>query len=307
MQADFGKQALVECIGKLYVTDTEEVAAFDVIIRIQVVDRVLGVQQRLGIGSTFPVPTVQPLFEVVELGEVVVIPRAEYLVTALSHHVDPQRPVLVVHSEGETVSYFRGRITYHGTVFRSNFSVSVDICEFQVTGGDGGERVLGRCVYVGLRLINAFYLITVEVTDRIACHCITLLLVSGDDRVSFLNQTLHFILDGGQVGTDRISPFADLVAPGHSHFYSFILNLSQVTYPRNCSGNTGNFGQQVFRILHIINTFKMQSVAEKIRFKSGFPSFHFFPTEIRIGQIGKLIARIDDRRFAEYGGISVAQ
>ena len=75
LQADFGKQALVECIGKLYVTDTEEVAAFDVIIRIQVVDRVLGVQQRLGIGSTFPVPTVQPLFEVVELGEVVVIPR----------------------------------------------------------------------------------------------------------------------------------------------------------------------------------------------------------------------------------------
>ena len=84
LQADFGKQALVECIGKLYVTDTEEVAAFDVIIRIQVVDRVLGVQQRLGIGSTFPVPTVQPLFEVVELGEVIVIPRAEYLVTALS-------------------------------------------------------------------------------------------------------------------------------------------------------------------------------------------------------------------------------
>ena len=134
-----------------------------------------------------------------------------------------------------------------------------------------------------------------------------MLLVSGDDRVSFLNQTLHFILDGGQVGTDRISPFADLVAPGHSHFYSFILNLSQVTYPRNCSGNTGNFGQQVFGVFLVINTFKMQSVAEKIRFKSGFPSFHFFPTEIWIGQIGKLIARIDDRRFAEYGGISVAQ
>jgi len=47
-----------------------------------------GVQQRLGVGRTFSVPAVQTLFQVVELGKIVVIPCTENLVSALSHHVD---------------------------------------------------------------------------------------------------------------------------------------------------------------------------------------------------------------------------
>ena len=39
-----------------------------------VVDGMFGVQQRLGVGRTFSVPAVQALFQVVELGKIVVIP-----------------------------------------------------------------------------------------------------------------------------------------------------------------------------------------------------------------------------------------
>ena len=33
----------------------------------------------------------------------------------------------------------------------------------------------------------------------------------------------------------------------------------------------------------------MQAVAKQVRFKSGFPGFYFFPTQVRIRKIGKLV------------------
>ena len=61
LQAYFGKEGLVERVSKLHVTDAEEAAVFDVILRIQVVDRMFGVQQRLAVGGTFSVPAVHAL------------------------------------------------------------------------------------------------------------------------------------------------------------------------------------------------------------------------------------------------------
>ena len=55
-----------------------------------------------------------------------------------------------------------------------------------------------------MRLVYACHLVTVEETDRIARHRVTLLFVSGDNGVSVLNEALHLILDGGQVGADRV-------------------------------------------------------------------------------------------------------
>ena len=49
----------------------------------------------------------------------------------------------------------------------------------------------------------------------------------------------------------------------------------------------------------------MQAVAKHIRFKACFPSFHFFPSKVRIRQIGQLIARIDGGRIAKHSSKSI--
>ena len=56
----------------------------------------LRIQQGLGIACTRSVPAVHALFHEVELVPVVVVPGTEYLVTALSHHVDAELPVFIV-------------------------------------------------------------------------------------------------------------------------------------------------------------------------------------------------------------------
>lgn len=63
LQADFREQAFVECISKLHIADAEETAAFDVIIRIQRVDGMFGVQQWAGCRKSLrraSVPNVAP-------------------------------------------------------------------------------------------------------------------------------------------------------------------------------------------------------------------------------------------------------
>ena len=261
----------------------------------------------MAVGCSFSVPAVHALCQIVELGKVIVVPCTEDLVSALSHHIDTKRPVLVIHAERETVSDIRCRITYHGTVCGSDLSVVIDIGEFQVTGSNCSKCILRGRFDIVFRLIDSRYLIAIEVSDRITCHCVTLLFISGNDGITVLNKAFYFILDCGKVGTDGISPFADLVAPGDCHFHTFILNLSQVTDTGHCSGDSGNFSKQIFSVLHIIHTFEMQAVAKHIRFKSGFPCLYFFPAEGRIRQIGKLISRINDGRLTEYSRIGIGQ
>ena len=93
-----------------------------------------------------------------------------------------------------------------------------------------------------MRLVDACYFVTIEVSDRVACHGVTLLFISGNDGVSILNEALHLILDGGQVGTDRVSPVTDLVTPAGCHFNTHVLDFSQVADAGHCSGDTGHFG-----------------------------------------------------------------
>ena len=99
LHTDSGYEGLVEVIGQLHVADAEETAVFDVVFGIQVVDGVLRIQQGLGVACARPMPAVHALFHEVELAPVVVVPCAEYLVAALSHHVDAEFPVLIVYAE----------------------------------------------------------------------------------------------------------------------------------------------------------------------------------------------------------------
>ena len=73
------------------------------------------------------------------------------------------------------------RVAYHGTVGSGDFTVTVHVLEFQVARSDGGQGVLGRPGYFFVCLVHAFHLVAVEVTDRIAGHCVALALVAGDD------------------------------------------------------------------------------------------------------------------------------
>ena len=116
LHADSGYQGLVEVIRQLYVADTEEAAVFDVVLGIHIVDGMLRIQQGLGIACTRSVPAVHALFHEVELAPVVVVPCAEYLVAALSHHVDAEFPVLIVYAEGDAVGNIRewGRLSWYG-------------------------------------------------------------------------------------------------------------------------------------------------------------------------------------------------
>ena len=156
-----------------------------------------------------------------------------------------------------------------------------------------------------MRLVYACHLVTVEETDRIARHRVTLLFVSGDNGVSVLNEALHLILDGGQVGADRVSPVTDLVTPAGCHFNTHVFDFSQVADAGYCSGDTGHFGKQVFGPFLIIYSFEVQTVAQHVRFETCFPSFYFFPTQIGIGQIGELVTGIDNGRLAENSRVSI--
>ena len=149
-------------------------------------------------------------------------------------------------------------------------------------------------------MVNTGYFIAVEITDRVACHCIALALIACDDGVSILYQTFHFVADGSQVCTDRVSPVTDLISPGSHQFDTFVLNLSKIADARYG-------GEQVLGILLIVYSFEMETVTEHIGFKTGFPCFYFLPTETWVGQISQLVARIDDSRFAEYGSKSIFQ
>ena len=156
LHTDSGYQGLVEVIRQLYVADTEEAAVFDVVLGIHIVDGMLRVEQGLGIACTRSVPAVHALFHEVELAPVVVVPGTEYLVTALSHHVDAELPVLIAYAEGDAVSDIRGRVAYQGTVGSGDFTVTVHILEFQVARSHGGQGILGRPGYffVGLFRIS---------------------------------------------------------------------------------------------------------------------------------------------------------
>ena len=141
LHTDSGYEGLVEVIGQLHVADAEETAVFDVVFGIQVVDGVLRIQQGLGVACARPMPAVHALFHEVELAPVVVVPCAEYLVAALSHHVDAEFPVLIVYAEGDAVGNIRGGVAYHSTVGSGDFAVAVHVLEFQVARCDGGQRV----------------------------------------------------------------------------------------------------------------------------------------------------------------------
>ena len=141
----------------------------------------LRIQQGLGIACTRSVPTVHALFHEVELAPVVIVPCAEYLVAALSHHVDAEFPVFIVDTESDAVSDIGSRVAYHGTVGSGDFTVTVHILELQVARCNGGQGVLGRPGDFFVCLVHAFHLVTVEVTDRITGHRIALALVAGDD------------------------------------------------------------------------------------------------------------------------------
>ena len=95
LQTDFGYQGLIKSIAQLQVTYTEETAVFYIILRIFKVNGMTGIQDRLCIGCTFAVPTVQTLLHIVELRPIVIVPSTVNLITALSHHVNTQFPTFI--------------------------------------------------------------------------------------------------------------------------------------------------------------------------------------------------------------------
>ena len=99
----FRNQRLVEVVRQRHVTDAEERAVLYVILGVQIVDGMLGVQQRLGVAGPFTVPAVHALLHKVELAPVVVVPGTVNLIAALSHHVNGKLPVLVAQAEREAV------------------------------------------------------------------------------------------------------------------------------------------------------------------------------------------------------------
>ena len=43
----------------------------------------------------------------------------------------------------------------------------------------------------------------------------------------------------------------------------------------------------------------MQAVAQHVRFETSFPGFYFFPTQIRVRQIGELVSGVNNGWLAE--------
>ncbi len=103
LHAYLRNQRLVEVVRQRHVADAEEGAVLYVILGVQIVDGMLGVQQWLGVAGPFAVPAVHALLHEVELAPVVVVPRAVNLIAALPHHVNGKLPVLVTQSEREAV------------------------------------------------------------------------------------------------------------------------------------------------------------------------------------------------------------
>ena len=202
-------------------------------------------------------PAVQPLFHVVELGEVVIIPGTVNLITSLAHHFNAEIPIFIGYAQWKSVSDIGSRVTDHRTVFRSNLTVTVHICEFQVSRSDGSQCVFGRSVNVRFRLVYSVHFVTVEVADGVSGHCVTLILVTGYDWIPFLHETFYLITDGRQVGTDGVSPVTDLVAPSSCKFHTAVSDLSQITDARNGAGDARDFRKQVFGILLVENSFKV--------------------------------------------------
>ena len=225
----------------------------------------------------------------------------------MSHHVDAELPVLIAYAEGDAVSDIRGRVAYQGTVGSGDFTVTVHILEFQVARSHGGQGILGRPGYFFVRLVYALYLVTVEVTDGIAGHCVTLALVACDNRVTLLYKAQYLVLDGSEVEACAIAPVANPVAPVDGEFHAFVLYGTEVTDARHRAGDARNFRQQVFGGFLVIYTLEVQAVAEEVGFCTRFPGFHLFPAETGIGQVGQLVARIDGGRLAEYGGIGIGE
>ena len=158
-----------------------------------------------------------------------------------------------------------------------------------------------------LGLVDAFHLVAVEVADGVSCHCVALLLVSGYDGVAFLHEAQYLVLDGGKVHSDVVVPVAYPVAPAQGKLYARILDGAKVSDTRYGARDARHFGQQVFGFLLVVHPFKVQAVAEEVGFCTGFPGFHLLPAQVGVGQVGKLVARVDGGRGAEHGGVGIRQ
>ena len=98
-----------------------------------------------------------------------------------------------------------------------------------------------------------------------------------------------------------------MVTPVDGELHTFVLYGTEIADARNRTGDARYFCQQVFGGFLVIYTLEVQAVAEEVGFCAYFPGFHFLPTEIGIGKVGQLVARIDGGRLAEYGRVGIGE